>query len=305
MENIYFIDKLINYYELTSHSKNYLKKVIFNLTDIDITEHLNLFTDTSHSQHQAAINKITRLIYQWKFINSPNNVRYCKDNKQVCELCGRPENVYQYKIINESKSKPIQIWVGSTCIKRFNIPIIDNGKYISNKRDINHIFKDYIKNNSIKDNSDNIIRLIDWINKNINSNQVIITPENINSRRYTLNQVNYISVKYYKITGEYLPPEYYPQFNIDFNLNENINKIKTFSKVNYRLFIYYAGVMPEKFYSEKYGFDNNVIDKIIKSIPYNDYDYELLASFFTKLSNVKNNKEEDDIDVEFKSLNKY
>ena len=100
---------LETYTNLSGVRQGYVKRVIDSLK-------------TKSSYNGKDIRKISecmKMIGEYNFKNTKENKRIV-DNLQ-CELCGKPENVYQFRIVNSVTGQ--QIWTGSTCILKFGVKV--------------------------------------------------------------------------------------------------------------------------------------------------------------------------------------
>lgn len=63
----------------------------------------------------------SEIIDQWVFNPLDKNFRVVKG--EVCQLCGKPHNKYQFKIENSLNGN--FLWIGSQCVKNMNFPFFN------------------------------------------------------------------------------------------------------------------------------------------------------------------------------------
>ena len=66
---------------------------------------------------------IRQAINEWRFTDRVHDNGYAEE---VCEFCGQESIRYQYEIENTNNLN--RIWVGSSCILKFDVPVIFNGR---------------------------------------------------------------------------------------------------------------------------------------------------------------------------------
>ena len=133
----YFIFLIENYDNISGVLKGYLSRALENLKN-NSSKNYYLYTDV---YDEYDINTINEMLDEWIFVDNPNNFKIKASEK--CQLCGRPDSIYQFRLVNTKNNK--ELWVGSTCIINFALKVYSEGELIdySNMRAINKIFNKY------------------------------------------------------------------------------------------------------------------------------------------------------------------
>lgn len=100
-----FID-LVNDKSISPIKRGYIKRCFNNLSN----------KSSNKLNESSSIDDYLKIIDEWFFIPSVNNFRVVSGCN--CELCGRPENIYQFRLINKVNNNAL--WIGSSCIKNMD-----------------------------------------------------------------------------------------------------------------------------------------------------------------------------------------
>jgi len=244
-----------NYNNFSGARQAYIKRVILSLRPLSFEK------------------KNTKvMIDEWYFQNLSENVR--EVNYLNCELCGQPENVYQFRIVNKITNN--YIWTGSVCIENFSIPVYNKtGKLVTSEKEINDIFKDNKKDIKEQKRLVLIESLINDINKS--GKNFTMTDENREKGVYTLKQLKFISLLYKEVYDNFIPEDYISLFKVNMRLKRNTTELLNLKPFHWAQFYPIFG---KYMFDTKHGFTNDV--RISAKNIINKYRPEYLENFLKK-----------------------
>lgn len=218
------------------------------------------------------------MINEWSFINKPENVR--EVNYLKCNLCGQPENVYQFRITNKVTGN--HIWTGSVCIENFSIPVFDTeGKRIEDEKEIEVIFKSNVKEMKEQKRLELINSLLEDLN-NISKEKgwdgYKPTDDNKEKGIFTLRQMKYISFLYNKAFNNFISDDYISLFKVNMRLKRNKDELKELQPYQWGQF---SPMLGKYMFKPEHGFTEEVRKKAIKIMSY--YKPENVEKFTKKV----------------------
>lgn len=133
----YFLYLLNNYYRISGVLRGYLNRALFSLKE-NSSKNYYIYNELDDEYY---LDTIQEMLDEWIYIDDFNNFKLKASEK--CQLCGRPDSIYQFRLFNTKNEK--ELWVGSTCIINFALKVYSEGELIdySNMRAINKIFNKY------------------------------------------------------------------------------------------------------------------------------------------------------------------
>jgi hypothetical protein len=274
MENNRLIEMINNYNSYSASKKAYIKRVLSSLRE------------KSSERKDLVV-----MVNEWSFENKDENIR--EVDYIQCELCGQPENVYQFKIINKVTNE--YIWTGSVCIENFSIPVYNKGKRLTNEDDINKIFKQNVK--EIKEQKR--LELIKAFIDNLNKPSTIIyldrpvryfkpytmTKTNTEDGVYTLAQLKLIAAKYSDKYDNFITDDYISLFKVNMRLDKNKETLRELKPYQWAQFY---SVLGKYMFTEENGFTEEVKQKAINNMKY--YRPEYLSRFLKKITQKQKEK---------------
>jgi hypothetical protein len=254
-----------NYSKFSPSKKAYIKRVL---------------TSMRRKSQNWQKGKSEEMIDEWSFTNSEFNVREM-DRYTKCELCGQPENIFQFRIQNELTGQ--SIWTGSVCITNFSIPVYDSeGKRIEKEKDIEDIFKDNVKDIKEQKRLDLLKSLINDINtmgkEQGFENEYKLTQENEEDGVFTLKQLKMISAMYLKVYNDFISEDYINLFKVNMRLKRNKEELLKLEPFHWCQFYPIFG---KYIFIKKNGFTDEVRQKAMNIISY--YRPEYLDNFLKKV----------------------
>jgi hypothetical protein len=86
-----------------------------------------------HYNQRVARNLLHLSLEKSNLATAQREWEYARHSKEVsgeaCELCEHPELLYKFLVVN--KKTQANLWVGSSCITRFNIAVVHEGRRLS------------------------------------------------------------------------------------------------------------------------------------------------------------------------------
>jgi hypothetical protein len=236
------LQKLIRGYHSFSHArKAYIRRVLVSLRD-------------KSKEREDAI----KMVDEWSFTNSIENVREVEYGFSKCQLCNHPENVYQYRIRNSETNQTI--WTGSVCITNFAIPVYkDNGERVTSDEEIDEIFKENVKEIKEQRRLELISALIDDINTNAEK-PYTPTDDNKDKGVYTLKQMKLISVMYNKANGNFISDDYISLFKVNMRLKRNKEELQELAPYQW---VQFEPILGKYMFDEKHGFNKDMMKRAL------------------------------------------
>jgi hypothetical protein len=254
-----------NYHNFSPAKQAYIKRVI-----------LSMRGKSKHNQK----GKTMLMVDEWHFTNSPENVREM-DRYTKCELCGQPENIFQFKIRNKLTNQ--HIWTGSVCIKNFSIKVFrDNGDEITDEREIDTIFVNNVSELKEQKRLDLLHSLISDINqqgKEKGLAEYKMSDDNKDSGVFTVKQLKLISLLYLKVYDDFISEDYISLFKVNMRLKRNKEELLKLQPFHWGQFFPIFG---KYIFVEKNGFNDEVKQSVINIISH--YRPEYLDNFMKKVS---------------------
>jgi hypothetical protein len=258
-EKLHYLIK--NYTRFSPAKQAYIKRVILSMR-----------------RYSREIRKTPLMIDEWRFIDLPDNVREVDYFK--CELCGQPENVYQFRIQNTVTGG--YIWTGSVCIENFSIPVYNKeGERVTDEEEISEIFKSNVKDMKEQKRIDLIKSLINDINEmsKLNGGNVEYKLTDKNEEGvFTLKQMKFISSLYLKAYGDFISDDYIELFKVNMRLKANKETLKSLEPYQWGQFY---PILGKYMFESKHGFTEDIKNKTISIIKY--YKPEKVEKFLKKV----------------------
>lgn len=250
MTNKKLLDLIKNFDSFNSTKKAYIARVIDNLR--------------KKSYHK---NDKELMVNEWLFIDHPDNIRELVEHEE-CQLCGKPENIYQFRIQNKITME--HIWTGSICIKNFSIPVFDSdGERIKSVQKMDSIFNTNIKELKEKKRLELIKILIEGINKELkkkgSDRNYQMTYSNKKEGSFTAKQMKFLARLYKDVYDDFIPEEYIKLFKINMRMGRNKEELKSFTAFQWAQF---SPILHKSHYCEKKGFTEEKKQSAINIVKY-------------------------------------
>ena len=290
MENLIFNNLFREYLfeneKLSGVKKRYIERCLDNLlknseNDMNIEEFKN-FSELSEIKKEVLIENLNKLSQEWYFKDIPDNWRITYNEN--CQICGKPDNVYQYRIINKLNNN--HLWVGSRCILKFSIEIISNNKVISNEDDKRKVFnkKKLTEPERIK----SLLDQINYVNSEMKRQYTLgiltkepkyFTVSNFSKRegKFFIDFIKRFAYWYKNLhidddlNGGFIPNDVIKLFKVDMKLKINQEAVKS-NKFTAFHFLQFEPILKSKsIYTPKYGFTKEVAVEALRQ--YDKYHY--------------------------------